>query len=128
LITGTAVITELKDKYKTLLDAKKAYEKRLADSLKPRDEPLKDNFFWVLRRWNSYTPRMLTPTESNVGGGYFLHWKGKGIVIDPGFDFVNNFFNEGLVIDDVDSVIITHAHVDHCNDFESLLTLLFEYN
>jgi tetratricopeptide (TPR) repeat protein len=67
-----AVINELKDKYKTLIEAKKAYEKRLAESLKPLDEPLSENFFVVLRRWNSYTPRMLTPTESNLGGGYFL--------------------------------------------------------
>lgn len=103
-------------------------QKRLADSLKPRDEPLEDNFFLVLRRWNSYTPRMLTPIESNLGGGYFLCWKGKGIVIDPGFDFLYNFFNNELVISDIDAVIITHAHVDHCSDFESLLTLLFEYN
>jgi tetratricopeptide (TPR) repeat protein len=123
-----AVINELKDKYKTLLDAKRAYEKRLADSLKPRDEPLNENFFLVLRRWNSYTPRMLTPTESNLGGGYFLHWNGKGVVIDPGFDFLDNFFNNNLLIDDIDTVIITHAHVDHCSDFESLITLLFQYN
>ncbi len=123
-----AVFNELRDKYKTLLDAKRAYEKRLAESLKPRDEPLKDNFFVVLRRWNSYTPRMLTPTESNVGGGYFLYWKGKGVIIDPGFDFIDNFFNNELVIYDIDAVLITHAHVDHCSDFESLLTLLFEYN
>jgi tetratricopeptide (TPR) repeat protein len=123
-----AVINELKDKYKALLDKKKAYEKRLAESLKPRAEPLKGNFFLVLRRWNSYTPRMLTPTESNLGGGYFLHWKGKGIVIDPGFDFLDNFFNNGLLIYDIDAVIITHAHVDHCSDFESLLALIFEYN
>ncbi|HUV02893.1 MAG TPA: tetratricopeptide repeat protein [Desulfobacteria bacterium] len=123
-----AVINELRGKYKELLDAKKAYEKRLADSLKPRDEPLNENFFLVLRRWNSYTPRMLTPTESNLGGGYFLCWKGKGIVVDPGFDFIDNFFNNDLLIDDIDAVVITHAHVDHCSDFESLLTLLFEYN
>jgi len=111
-----------------ILEAKKDYEKRLADSLKPRNEPLKDNFFLVLRRWNSYTPTMLTPTESNLGGGYFLHWKGKGIVIDPGFNFLDNFFNNELVIYDINAVIITHAHVDHCSDFESLLTLIFEYN
>jgi len=122
------VINELRDKSAIILDAKTAYDKRLAESLKPRDEPLKDNFFLVLRRWNSFTPTMLTPTESNLGGGYFLYWKGKGIVIDPGFDFLDNFFNNELVIYDIDTVIITHAHVDHCSDFESLLTLIFEYN
>ena len=122
------VINELRDKYKAILDAKKTYEKRLADSLKPRNELLKENFFLVLRRWNSYTPTMLTPTESNLGGGYFLYWKGKGIVIDPGFNFLDNFFNNELVIYDIDTVIITHAHVDHSSDFESLLTLIFEYN
>jgi ribonuclease BN (tRNA processing enzyme) len=59
---------------------------------------------------------------------YFLCWKGKGIVIDPEFDFLDNFFNNDLLIYDIDAVLITHAHVDHCSDFESLLTLLFEYN
>ena len=122
------VINELRDKYPAILEAKKAYEKRLAESLKPRDEPLKYNFFLVLRRWNSFTPTMLTPTESNLGGGYFLYWKGKGIVIDPGFNFLDNFFNNRLKIYDIDAVIITHAHVDHCSDFESLLTLIYEYN
>jgi tetratricopeptide (TPR) repeat protein len=122
------VVNELRDKYKEILDAKKAYEDKLAASLKPRDKSLSDNFFLVLRRWNSYTPTLLTITESNLGGGYFLYWKGKGIVIDPGFDFLDNFFNNELVIYDIDAVIMTHAHVDHCSDFESLLTLLFEYN
>jgi tetratricopeptide (TPR) repeat protein len=122
------VINELKDKYKDILDAKEQYEKTLANSLKPRDNPLHNNFFLVLRRWNSYTPVIPTSTESNVGGGYFLYWKGKGIVIDPGFDFVDNLFDKGLRICDIDAVIITHSHVDHCSDFESILTLLFEYN
>lgn len=71
---------------------------------------------------------MSTSTESNLGGGYFLYWKGKGIVIDPGFDFLANFLNNGLSVHDIDAVIITHAHVDHCSDLESILTLLFEYN
>jgi len=122
------VIDELLDKCNEILDAKKNHEKKLAKSLKPRKKPLSDDFFLVLRRWNSYTPAMFTATESNLGGGYFLHWKGKGIVIDPGFDFIDNFLNNALVIYDMDAVIITHAHIDHCSDFGSLLTLLFEYN
>jgi mRNA degradation ribonuclease J1/J2 len=61
-------------------------------------------------------------------GDTFSIGKGKGIVVDPGFDFLDNFFNNDLLIYDIDAVLITHAHVDHCSDFESLLTLLFEYN
>jgi tetratricopeptide (TPR) repeat protein len=121
------VIKELTE-YKEILKSKKDYEDKLAISLKPRDKPLKENFFLVLRRWNSYTPLMLTTTESNLGGGYFLYWKGKGIVIDPGFDFLDNFLNNELSAHDIDAIIITHAHVDHCNDLGSILTLLFEYN
>ncbi|MGD2249174.1 MAG: tetratricopeptide repeat protein [Candidatus Methanofastidiosia archaeon] len=120
--------SKLKEKSKKILGAKEKYEEKLAKSLGPREKPLSGNFFLVLRRWNSYTPFMLTATDLNLGGGYFLHWKGKGIVIDPGIHFVNNFFQEGLLIHDIDAVIITHAHVDHCFDFESLLTLIHEYN
>jgi tetratricopeptide (TPR) repeat protein len=115
-------------KYEEIFNAKKEFKNKLTASLKPRNGPLPDNFFLVLRRWNSFTPLMLTATESNLGGGYFLYWKGKGIVIDPGFDFFDNFFNNKLLIYDIDAVIITHAHVDHCSDFESLLTLIYEYN
>ena len=122
------VLDKLKDKIGEILDTKKRYEDELADSLKPRDEPLNTNFFSVLRRWNSYTPTLHTTTEENLGGGYFLYWRGKGIVIDPGFDFIDNFFNNGFLIYDIDAVIITHAHVDHCSDFEAILTLLYEYN
>jgi len=122
------VLIELKDNIKNILDEKKKYEDKIAEILKPRDIPLDTNFFSVLRRWNSYTPRLHTATEENVGGGYFLCWNKKGIVIDPGFDFIDNFFNNGFLIYDIDAVMMTHAHVDHCNDFESILTLLFEYN
>ena len=122
------IIDELREDYIKILRIKKEYEDKLAASLKPRAKPLKKDFLLVLRRWNSFTPMIHTATESNVGGGYFLHWKGKGIVIDPGLDFVDNFFNNNLVIYDIDAIVITHAHVDHCSDFESLITLIFEYN
>lgn len=122
------VIKELKDDYRTIFDAKNQNEKKLASSLEPRNNPIQDNFLMVLRRWNSYTPTIPTGIDSNLGGGYFIRWCGKGIVLDPGFDFLDNFFDNGLVIDDIDAVIITHAHIDYCVDFESLLTLIFEYN
>jgi len=115
-------------KYDKIWTKKVKYEERLKTYLMPTNKPLGKNFFLVLRRWNSYTPRMLTETESNLGGGYFLYWKGKGFVIDPGFDFLNNYFNYGLRLENIDAVIITHAHVDHCSDFEALLMLIYECN
>lgn len=122
------VICKLMDNSEQILDKKEEYENSLYYKLKPRDGSLEENFLMVLRRWNSFTPTMNTDTESNRGGGYFLYWKGKGIVIDPGFDFLYNLDECGLRIYDIDAVIITHSHIDHCNDFESILTLIHEYN
>jgi tetratricopeptide (TPR) repeat protein len=62
------------------------------------------------------------------GGGCFLSWEGKGIVIDPGFDYIENMYSEDLAIGDIDAIIITHAHNDHYTDLDSLLTLAFQYN
>lgn len=86
------------------------------------------NFFLVLRRWNSYTPAIRTHDSDRVGGGYFLSWHGKGVVIDPGLDFIRNFRKHLLNIDDIHAIVLTHSHLDHCADFESIMTLLYEYN
>ncbi len=81
------------------------------------------NAFWVLKRWNSFTPGIF---ESSVGGGYFLNWKGKGIVIDPGFDYLLNLtFIDGRPYD-IDAILISHDHPDHTASFEAILTALFE--
>ena len=79
---------------------------------------------FVLRRWSSFTPAVPRPTTfHNRGGGYFVIHKGKGIAIDPGFDFTINLYQEGFSVNDIDSVIITHDHIDHHADFDTLLTL-----
>jgi hypothetical protein len=52
---------------------------------KPRTSP--DNQLEIIRRWNSHSP-MLT---DSYGGGYFIRWRGKGIVIDPGCTFLRAF-------------------------------------
>lgn len=91
----------------------------------------------ILQRWNSYTPAMGT----SEGGGYFLyrvpsvnsddHETTKlrtdvGLVIDPGYGFLRNYFSEGYGVLDVTGVVVTHDHPDHLVDFEPLVNLLLE--
>jgi hypothetical protein len=94
------------------------------DQTTDRDE----RFLLVLKRWNSYSPILSSSGNPSMGGGYFLCWNGKGIVIDPGISYIRNMIECGLRFADIDAVFMTHAHIDHCADFEPLLTLLYEYN
>ncbi len=104
-------------------------EDNFSKLLSPKSSPqMEKNFLMVLRRWNSYTPAMVVHDSYSKGGGYFLAWNRAGIVIDPGFNFIENFYRNGFGIKDIDSIVITHAHIDHCVELESLLTLLYEYN
>lgn len=83
----------------------------------------------VLRRWNSYTPRIpVSHGNKGKGGGYFLQWEDSGIVIDPGFDFIENFYGQGFSLADINAILITHSHIDHIHDLPALITLLFERN
>ena len=59
--------------------------------MKQKSKPLLESLnrgFFILRRWGSYTPGVI---QRSAGGGYFLNWDGKGVVIDPGFNFLDNF-------------------------------------
>lgn len=87
------------------------------------------SLFLTLRKWNSYTP--IIPTnkhERSVGGGYFIFHKGKGTIIDPGYNFIDNFFRAGGRIVDIENIVLTHAHDDHTSNFEPLLSLIHQYN
>lgn len=85
------------------------------------------SIFLVLRKWNSYTPALpLDNGEKSLGGGYFIFHQECGTVIDPGYNFIENFHQAGCRLQDIDNIIITHAHNDHTIDFESLLTLLYQ--
>jgi len=87
-----------------------------------------ESFLLVLREWNSFTPAIPDEGEAARGGGYFIRHKGTGIVIDPGFDFLEIFHEAGGRLCDIDHIVITHAHNDHTADLEAILTLLYEFN
>ena len=84
----------------------------------------------VLRRWSSHTPL----AGSALGGGYFVRWHGKGIALDPGHTFLTSFSNAfgptdtaPLCLNDIDLVIASHDHPDHCGDLANLLALVYAY-
>ncbi|MCJ7446548.1 MAG: MBL fold metallo-hydrolase [Bacteroidales bacterium] len=102
---------------------------------KTRRFPLDEKFrtiLTVLRRWNSFTPALASSVNPSKGGGYFLYFQYKnnsyGIVIDPGYDFLDNFFSQGFRIGDIDTVIVSHAHPDHTDNLPSILSLFHESN
>ena len=83
---------------------------------------------YILQRWNSFTPILSTDKAPSKGGGYFISTGNRGIVFDPGFNFIQNFRNAGMSFNDIDYIFITHAHNDHTTDLESILSLLHDYN
>ncbi len=79
----------------------------------------------ILRRWNSHTPSL----SEVLGGGYFIYWKNRGTIIDPGCSFIRTF--QGLTnynFNNINMIITTHDHIDHCQDFGTLISLLRQYN
>jgi hypothetical protein len=86
----------------------------------------------VLRRWNSFTPTLRSSINQSKGGGYFLRFyynnESFGIVIDPGYDFLENFFSQGFKIGDIDLVLVSHAHHDHTDNLAAILSLFHEMN
>ena len=112
---------------KIMVDAEDRFKKHLKSNSyqEPRKKAL---HFLGLQRWNSLTPAQ----GRSVGGGYLIYRTNNrgvvdlGIAIDPGFDFVRNFFRMGFSLRDIDIVIISHAHPDHLWDFESMIQLLHE--
>jgi len=89
----------------------------------------------VLRRWQSFTPALSSGSEvGEKGGGYFVYKTNKkgeikeGIVVDPGFNFLENFFEEGFSIRDINAILLTHSHPDHSSDLMSIITLVHEMN
>jgi ribonuclease BN (tRNA processing enzyme) len=79
----------------------------------------------IFRRWNSHTPSVWNAW----GGGYFISWQGKGTIVDPGHSFLKLLRMETPYdIGDIQMVITTHDHVDHCQDLGTIISLFREYN
>ncbi len=98
----------------------------------------------ILRRWNSYSPILSYRPFQTVkdaelafhrrirreirGGGYFFKWRRVGVVVDPGHNFIENLYERRFSIVDIDAIVISHDHLDHTADFESIIDLLHQLN
>lgn len=91
---------------------------------------LPDHCLYILHGWN-HAHHFLTEHARKGTGGYFLKWNGKGIVINPGPQFLKNFHEQGLVIQDIHYVIITSdipEAYDDVKEIYALNSLLNKYN
>lgn len=78
-----------------------------------------DDRLVMLKGMSSSTPAMLNgafDTDEFAGGGWYFRYNGFGVVIDPGYHFLQNFHHIGLTVMDIDAVVITHEHIDHNSD------------
>ena len=111
--------------YQQYLKSIAAKKNKLNNFISPGRSSNKNNELVVLRRWNSNTPLLAEhQSASNKGGGYFISYNDFGIVIDPGYNFIENFASAGYKLDDIDAIFITHAHDDHTMHLEGLFSML----
>jgi len=95
----------------------------------------------VLRRWNSFSPGLSRRGAESLGGGYLLridknilHNTKKhdtnieNIAIDPGYNFLRNLWGEGFSVEHIDTIIVTHSHLDHCSELLPMMDLIFQIN
>lgn len=88
------------------------------------------NRLLCLKGFSSSTPTIYSIAFNTecTGGGLYLNYQGLGIVIDPGIGFVNSMHKNGIYINNIDIVIITHDHLDHNADANVIASLLYDLN
>ena len=57
-----------------------------------------------------------------------MRWKGMGVAINPGRDFLSQFHAQGLHIRDIDAVIVTSDRPDSYEDVPEIYALNYQTN
>ncbi len=89
-----------------------------------------NNTLICLKGFSSTTPAIYSATFESActGGGFYLNVGGYGIAIDPGIGFVDSMHKQGIFIEDINAVIVTHNHLDHNADVGTISALLHDIN
>jgi ribonuclease BN (tRNA processing enzyme) len=96
------------------------------DKYLDKPDSKRDNTLSILRGWSSAVTLLEGSERRWRGGGYFLKWRGCGIVIDPGFDFLRNFHDAGYHGREIRAVLVSHNHPDHNSDLKDIDDLRYE--
>ncbi len=90
-----------------------------------------ENLLCILNGWSfdpSEKPLLFTEESRKSSGGHYLKWDGKGIVINPGPGFLDNFHSQGFCIKDIDFVIVTRNSRDAYADLRAISELNQQLN
>ncbi len=105
-------------------------------------QPL-DNCLYAFSGWENRPEMFHTPLKQEESiltnfllsnsfhrptGGFFLKWCGKGIVVNPGKHFLDQFHNAGLYLTDIDIVIVTQTEHDSYADIKEIYELNYQLN
>lgn len=61
------------------------------------------------------------PNPDRFPAGYLIQDRGRNVLVDLGPGVLRRAAAAGLDLDDVDAVLLTHYHTDHCADVAALL-------
>lgn len=89
---------------------------------------VQDKQFFVLHGWKSEEERRSVCKSTATSGGYFVRWNGKGVVVNPGERFLENFHAAGLHIKDIDFVVVTQDQAAALKDVEAIYELNYRVN
>lgn len=90
-----------------------------------------ENALYTLNGWSFSSrkePLLLTEESRQSHGGHFLRWNGRGIVLNPGPNFLEHFHSQGLCVRDIDHVIITRPNNEAYGDVRAISELNLQIN
>lgn len=88
-----------------------------------------ENELFCFTGWSGVPSSLWLSSHNWQGsGGFFIRWRGEGVVLNPGRSFLERFHAQGLHLRDIDRVIITNPTVEIYAGVEQLYRLNAKLN
>ena len=118
----------LKDQIAAFQESQKSLMLQYVERSQKRPHLLAD----LLHLFSGWAPKqsdqLLTDLDRKSTAGFFVHWKGRGIVVNPGPQFLHYFHQQGYFINDIDDVIVTRAAPQAYANVEAIYDLNYRHN